>query len=413
MVSIRLAESHSMDILLPRTRPISVTKWPTLYIVWLTWMSLISNGLSQNTAVNAMQDSIATLVSRLDSPEFAIRESAMEELSRVDEKNLAELEVALKGLKPQELEVRVRLSSIITRIKSDRTQKQTRGFLRSNDPSDSFGFDGWYSFGKVSGTGRNAKNIFLKLIDAYPELVFTELKSKKESLDKARNIAATIGQKRRTEGYELPDAIALLYCINVADDLTDRNLEMLSISTFRMAPFSQFMLDPQSKKTLERMIGGWSTRIEDRKLECLMLLVEKDFPQAREVAIRLLESATLESGELVRAMQCLYRFGTPDDVPLVERWLEDNKTFAAQRLGNFQDAEIYSIEHRDVALLVAMHLAGVDYSREYPELKTHPLLGFGLESLLMPPNSDEARNNRVQKWKDKRQADKRDLKPSN
>lgn len=322
---------------------------------------------------------------------------------------LAELERAFKGLKQQEIESRIRLSSIITRIKSDRLQKQTRGFLRSNDSGQTFGFDGWKSFGKVSGTSRNAKNLFLKMTDAYPELVFMELSGKKAALDKARNIAATISEKRMLQGYELADAIALLYCLNVAEDQTERRLEMLCVNTFRTSPFSQLMLDPQYKKTLERLLGGWSMRVEDRLFECVLMLTERDYPQAKEVALRLLDTQDLDADGYIKAMQCIYRFGSASDLPRIEKWLEDKTAYAAQQVQPFGKLgiEIYSAEYRDIALLVSMHLAGVDCSLEFPQLESLVLWGFREESLLMPPNSEQTRNERIKKWKETRGVSKK------
>ena len=368
--------------------------------IWGTWPSL---GVCQ-VALPDENESVANIASRLDSPVFAVRESAMETLSRLDENKLSDLELAFKSLKPEEFEARVRLNSIITRIKSDRTQKQTRSFLRSSDPTQTFGFEGWNAFSKLSGSGRSAKTIFLKMIDDYPELVTVELKSKKESLDKARNIAAAAIQKRMAGGYELADAIALLYCLNVADDLTDRRMESACVSIFRTSPFSQFLVDPQARKSLEPLIAGWSKRVEDRKLDCLILLTERDFPQSKDVAIRLLESKDIDSLEIVRAMQCLYRFGAKSDVHCVEKWLDDRTVFLAQQMPsntNSSGQEIVTAEHRDVALLVSMHLAGADYSSDFSPFQTHPLWGFRVESLLLPPNSDEVRDSRIKKWKAK------------
>ena len=201
--------------------------------------SLFSTCLAQEEPKKIQAERIADLVVRLGSSEFAARESAMELLAQSDEKLLPELEHALDGLTNDDLEARSRLSGIIARIKNDRKQKQIRGFLRSIDKTETQGFEGWKSFSQVSGTSRNSKMLFLMLLDTYPELVFAELKFKKEALDKARDISATINQSlMNLIGYEVPDALALLYCLNVAGDLTDRSLEKLSSRTFSTSPFS-------------------------------------------------------------------------------------------------------------------------------------------------------------------------------
>ena len=392
-------------------------------------LSLLSACLAQEQPKEIQAERIADLVVRLGNSEFAARESAMELLAQSDEKLLPELEHALDGLTNDDLEARARLSGIIARIKNDRKQKQIRGFLRSIDQTETQGFEGWRSFSQVSGTNRNSKKLFLMLLDTYPELVFAELKSKKEALDKARDIAATINQSRMDlRGYEVPDALAMLYCLNVADDLTDRSLEKLSAGTFGMAPFSQFMTDPQSRKSLERLMSGWSNRLEEELLRCLMLFVEKDYPQAKDVALKLLESDQIktEPFAFIRSMQAIYRYGSQTDLPKIEKWLDDKTVyfrFPDQGFGNqfpplgppqsppkFQpqpplpppSPPVVTAEFRDIALLVSMHLANQDVTAEFPRLQPMPPWGFREESLFLPQDSDLKRTNRIENWKAKR-----------
>ena len=382
-------------------------------------LSLFSACLAQEEPKKIQAERIADLVVRLGNSEFAARESAMELLAQSDEKLLPELEHALDGLTNEDLEARARLSGIIARIKNDRKQKQIRGFLRSIDKTETQGFEGWKSFSQVSGTSRNSKMLFLMLLDTYPELVFAELKSKKEALDKARDISATINQNLMSLiGYEVPDALALLYCLNVAGDLTDRSLEKLSSRTFSTSPFSQFMIDPQSRKSLERLMSGWSSRIEEELPRCLMLFVEKDYPQAKDVALKLLESDEIKTEPIafIRSMQAIYRYGSQTDFPKIEKWL-DNKTvcfrFPDQGFGNQfsplgqpqpPSPQGYTVEFRDIAFLVSMHLADEDFTAEFPRFQPTALWGFREDSLLLPQDSDQMRTNRIENWKAKRKS---------
>ncbi len=381
------------------------------YLSCFVLISLLFPCLAQDSPKGIRAEQIVGLVAGLGSSEFAARESAMELLSQSGEKLLPELEQALIGLSSDDLEARVRLSGIIARIKHDRKQNQIRVFLRSIDQTETQGFEGWRSFSRVCGTNRNTKMLFLMLLDTYPELVFQELKSKKEALDKARDIAASISEKNMSLiGSELPDALAMLYCFNVADDLTDRSLERLSARTFGTAPFSPFMSDPQSRKSLERLMSGWSKRIEEELPPCLMLFVERDYPQAKEVALKMLGSDKIktESFGFIRSMQAIYRFGSRTDLPMVEKWLDDTTeciNIPLQGFGNqFAPQVVYTAEFRDIALLVSMHLAGEDFTTEFPRFQPHGLWGFREESVLLPPNSEALRTNRIENWKAKRKS---------
>jgi hypothetical protein len=373
-------------------------------------LSCLPTCFAQNESVSDRK--IAELVSRLSSSEFAVRESAMEQLSLLDEKRLPELELAVKGLAKDNLEARIRLTGIIAKLKSDRMEFQTKRFLRSNDSEETFGFDGWRSFSRVAGNSRNSKKLFLKLTESYPELVFTELNSKREALDKAKEIATSISQKLQIlAGYEIPDTLALLYCFNVADDLTDRSLERFSARVFNFSPFGPFLLDPQFRKSMERLLAGWSMQLEVSALpQCLAMFVEKDFALANDVARKLLESDQIKSEPLlyIRSMQAVYRFGTKADLPFVETWL-DNKSLCLDELGqgfgNPLAQETYTAEYRDVALLVAMHLAGDDFMPTFPKFQPTTLWGFREESVLLPTTQKELRNRRIEEWKSKRKTD--------
>ena len=404
-----MAEYFSMGFFFATFRAMFWVRRLGAYLCFFVSISLLSLCQAQDSPKRLEAALIEGLVARLGSSEFATRESAMELLSQSDEKLLPELEQALIVLTSDDLEARVRLSGIIARIKHDRKQNQMRMFLRSIDPTETQGFEGWSSFSRVSGTNRNAKMLFLMLLDTYPELVFAELTTKKEALDKARDIAASISERNMNLiGSELPDALAMLYCFNVADDLTDRSLERLSARTFGTAPFSPFMSDPQSRKSLERLMSGWSKRIEEELPRCLMLFVEKDYPQAKEVALKMLGSDQFkkESFGFIRSMQAIYRFGSRADLPMIEKWLDDKTeciNIPLQGFGNqFAPQVAYTAEFRDIALLVSMHLAGEDFMTEFPGFQPHNLWGFREESVLLPPNSEALRSHRIEDWKAKR-----------
>ena len=404
-----MSEYFSMGFFFATFRAMFWVRRLGAYLCFFVSISLLSPCQAQDSPKRIEAELIVGLVARLGSSEFATRESAMELLSQSDEKLLPELEQALNGLTSDDLEARVRLSGIIARIKHDRKQNQMRMFLRSIDPTETQGFEGWSSFSRVSGTNRNAKMLFLMLLDTYPELVFAELTTKKEALDKARDIAASISERNMNLiGSELPDALAMLYCFNVADDLTDRSLERLSARTFGTAPFSPFMSDPQSRKSLERLMSGWSKRLEEELPRCLMLFVEKDYPQAKEVALKMLGSDQFkkESFGFIRSMQAIYRYGSRADLPMIEKWLDDKTeciNIPLQAFGNqFAPQVAYTAEFRDIALLVSMHLAGEDFMTEFPGFQPHTLWGFREESVLLPPNSEALRSHRIENWKAKR-----------
>ena len=111
-------------------------------------------------------------------------------------------------------------------------------------------------------------------------------------------------------------------------------------------------------------------------------------------------------------MQAIFRFGTKEDLPLVEKWLDDKTVcvqFQVQGFGNPQQPiQSPTAEFRDIALLVSMQLASEDFSLEFPDFSPLGIWGFREESAVLAPGSDVFRESRIDAWKAKR---KRQIKP--
>ena len=373
---------------------------------------------SQEVLANQL-DLLHELVEKLSSDKFLVREEATERLAvEFDESMLAQMDAIAKT--QTDLEARVRLSGIIRRIKEDRLQNQIKGFIRSRDPNETFGFEGWRSFSRYSGVNRSAKLLFLKLLDDYPDLVEKQLETKQTAADRSKLIATAIGKNTgENQQSEVADGLALLYCINASEEFYDSRLERISLFTFRIAPFGPFLVEPQFRNPLEQLMYGWASRVKQVGQGCLLLFMEKNMPHARDIALTLLDSkeAIEDKDCYLLAMHALYRFGQREDLPMVEKWLDD-KTVCYEREsmpflvapGNFDNGnaqtpltlEKHTIECRDAALLIAMRLAGEDPHDTFERLRNHENYGFFDESILLPESASQRRLQRIADWRKKR-----------
>ena len=369
------------------------------------------------------QELLEPLIRDLASPEFLVREKATEQIAfQFNNSNMKQLEEVLK--RSVELETRVRIGGILAKIKEERLQSQVKSFIRSRDPTETFGFDGWRSFSKYSGTERSARLLFLKLLDLHPELVENEIATKEIAAEIAKVLSVKISENRmQLRSSDFGDCLAFLYCLNASEDLFDHSLERTSLNTFRFDPFSGALREDQFRKALEKLLNGWGQRIENERIDCLLFFMNAEIPSSREIAVRLLHSKAIETepASFILAMQALHRFGTKEDLPEVESWL-DNRTVAASteriplrdasKLDQKMPAEnpanpftTYSIEFRDAALLIAYRLAGEDSSQAFPRLALHPLRGFLPESIVEPEKSDELRAARIKQWRERKKTD--------
>jgi hypothetical protein len=363
------------------------------------------------------RDQIKELVAQFGSDVFQVRESATEKLaSELSELDLPILKEILA--EQQDLETRVRLSGIISKLKQDRLQTQVRDFLRARDTRQTYGFDGWLSFSKYSGNSRNAKLLFLRLLDRFPELVEKELESKQQAIEMGRVVGTRLNENNLTgRSAEIEDGLALLYCMNASEDLFSKEFEPLCLFTFRTAPFGSFILESQGRKPLELMLLAWGMKTVDSRRGCLQLFIEKELPQVRELAVDFLQtkSAKVDDDAYLMSLQALYRFGTRDDLKHVIPWLDDDSVcFETQRIvypdkpvlgpdGSLQPPnptiEPYTVQRRDAALLTAIRLAGDDQLAFFPMLVPHFLRGYQTQSIALPVNANDERRKRIESWR--------------
>lgn len=403
---------------------------PTRLIAWALCQPLIvacclhvatyaDQGSDDRKPIAIGSERLKTLVQDLADQTFAVREAATEELAtRCDEKSLAALEEMSR--ESSDFETKLRIRGIIAKIKAERLQTQVAAFMRSKDPEQTFGFDGWKTFSRYSGQTRGAKKLFLTLLELHPRLVEQQLESKDEAIAYAKRIAARVGDKKSRLLYAEPgDGLALLYALNASEELQDQALEGISIRTFRLAPFSPLLNEPQYRKSLERMLTTWSSRVKLERITCLLWFIEKELAVCRSLALDLLSSEEIkvDPDGFALSMQALFRFGEKGDLPKVETWLQDKTVcFVSERLAlpspDKLDAngqlppglavERFTVEYRDIALLVSLRLRGDDPQPYFPYLRLHALRGFFPETIALPEGLDKPREERIQAWQNQK-----------
>ncbi|MEQ1824907.1 MAG: hypothetical protein ABL921_03145 [Pirellula sp.] len=345
------------------------------------------------------------LVADLASPQFLVREAATEKLTfEFDEKQLPLLQ--LEAERSTDAEARVRLGSIIARFKAERLQNQIRNFKRSRDPKQTFGFEGWRSFSRYAGESRGAKEIFLFLLEQFPELVEFEMESKESAYDHAKRISSIIGE---SFGLLKPPganaAVALMYCVAASEDAYDTDLDRICLRSFKYFEFSTLLIDARFRKCLEPMFNSWALKIKDEILGCLLFAMERDMPVAHDLAIRLLGSDLELEQEFafLIAMQALYKLGNQSDLAVIEKWLDDKTECAVDDRVDF----VRTIQRRDAALLAAMRISGDDPKIAFPTLVPHALTGYMSGSVFRPRDDEESRTKRIEEWRKTRKQEKK------
>jgi hypothetical protein len=395
-------------------------------------------GRCQAQAEEPSTESIRAWVEQLASGEFERRDQATSQLSRLGAEHLPILKAELD--QATDPEVRVRLSGVIAKLKYERQQRVVRAFLRDPDMSNYHELEGWKSFSAISGANRSAKRLFLQLYERHPTLVEKELESGARAIEAARHVSRRIQEDEihRGEG-DRTDGLALLYCLCAADTLGDNQLATMSLRTFLRSPYNQLFRDPQAKKPMEVMVERWALSLEGGAdlTSAILIMTESELSTVRSVARKMLENQEeedqAEPDELLIALQMLFRYGTKEDLPVLERWLDNTEvcleSFAMQfpggaqglggapnmgvpppgygvpsgRPGGNPDPNLgrtsYTVEIRDAAVLACMQIAGMEYRDHFPDIILQEPRGYLARSIVSLSSDDEVRQARIAAWR--------------
>ena len=146
-----------------------------------------------------------------------------------------------------------------------------------------------------------------------------------------------------------------------------------------------------------RLLGRWVAKnaTPNTAIQNLTLAFNFELKEGAELARRMLASNDGPVETKPYAMLAVGRFGTNDDIPLMEKFFSDARVCVRQR-GGLREMQI---QVKDVALAVALHLS-------HQDLKTYGLTHVqNNPQMLFLPNTiwfadDDARQAAFQKWTD-------------
>jgi hypothetical protein len=365
-------------------------------------------------------------VQELGDSRFEVRDRASGKLSKLSTDQLDYLQELLNG--STDPEIVVRLSSVIAKLKTERQQQIVSGFLRDPEILNDHGLHGWSSFARVAGPSRSSKRLFLQLFERHPELVEEAIEDPKLATERGRKVLSRIqdSEIRRTEG-DKSDGLALLYCACASQGDPESKIAAMALRILLRAPYNQCLRDPQSKRPIETMMEQWAEKIDGsyEQTTALQIMVEANLSPVRNLAKRMLLSyesnknqATkdpidpIEPRDLARAFQVFFKFGKVEDLPLLEKWLDNTEVceelsslsppgmmVPRQPIPGGQDRPMATVELRDAALLACMQIGGMDYRLHFPSVRQSSLWGFIPSSIALKTGSEAIRDARMEAWK--------------
>ncbi|MCE2751901.1 MAG: hypothetical protein LW720_08425 [Pirellula sp.] len=403
----------------------------------LLWISSLSAlGQDPEPRLNPDANTLRQWVEELGDSRFEVRDRASGKLSKLSTDQLDHLQELLKG--STDPEITVRLSSVVAKLKAERQQQIVSGFLRDPDILNDHGLHGWSSFARVAGPSRSSKRLFLQLYERHAELVEEALEDPKLATERGRKVLSRIqdSEIRRTEG-DKSDGLALLYCACASQGDEDSKIAAMALRILLRAPYNQCLRDPQSKRPIETMMEQWAGTIDGsyEQTTALQIMVEANLSPVRSLAKRMLLSYEsnknptakdpsvpnepvdpIEPRDIARAFQVFFKFGKAEDLPLLEKWLDNTDVceeisslnppglmVPRQPIPGAPDRPLATVELRDAALLACMQIAGMDYRLHFPTVRNSALWGFIPSSIALKTGSDDVRAARLEAWKQRPQ----------
>jgi len=251
---------------------------------------------------------VKTLVAQLGDEAFSIRESATNQLIRQGTAAKAELLVAVKD---PDAEVRSRARQVLEKIIAAERKRQLQAFRDDFDGKDGVSLPSWSVFKKTIGDDPTARQLFVKMQEAEPDLMEALEKSPKEAADvldqKTRVATANLKRERaglpaaRQATLTIGSILAMLFvggdsAVRLSDEATDLIITLPRSAEFRSAITPA--ASPQ-RGPCQRLLGRWVAReLPDKYLLAnLAHAVDDDLKEGIEPARRILKQQAALAGQ--------------------------------------------------------------------------------------------------------------------
>jgi hypothetical protein len=299
---------------------------------------------------------LAKLVQQLRSAEFSERQQALAELLKLPATQVSELE----ALQDQtDAASRQMLSDVLVRLRKRHFEDRLNLFLAKPSIEFAEGLPDWDRFQRIAGSHPELLTIFGEILDAERSLFSARVfrsRDLSEQLELRSREFSELCTGRETDTF--PEAMcAALMLIGSDPAVNLRRLTSAHISDAMKDPrFTRLIQDSDRAEFWRTMLGEWINRPGIAVDRPLLFAAENTLEVGRDLARRTI-SGPARSQSRYYAMLCIAKLGHAEDLPLIESQLPSNRVLWPSRAVPGLSAD-YSVQTRDVAVAVALHLRG-------------------------------------------------------
>ena len=354
----------------------------------------------------ALQKTVDGLAADLASPAFPKRQKAVTQLLQLDAPAVALLE---KKLETATEPVAVQLRQVIPKLRKRLFDDRVAALERDPKPSDLAGMPDWDRFVKVTGNAEAAMPVYLEMLKTERALFADRMFSSSELSDhleerSTRLRAACNGELE--EEFPVASAAALMLVASDENVVLRRATSTNISESLQDSRFGKLISDGFHAGTIRALTSEWLKRPGIAADRPLLLSIEYQLSVGREIALRTLERHVYNQSAAY-SLLCLGALQQTDSLPAVEHVLNDEmasrpiwpprgKT-AGDLISGREIESTYSVQARDVALAVAIHLRGRRPNEFGMDVMSSELHLFTFDS--MGFNNDDDRNAAITKYR--------------
>jgi hypothetical protein len=315
----------------------------------------------------AAPDRASALVKQLGSEDFAEREAASDELTRLGLAAFGTLEAAAAH---PDREVRYRAIRILGQIRELDLQRRLEAFLSGKDEAGEYPLPAWSRFKKAYGEDQTARQWFVDLTRADAEA----MRSLEESPRAAGDLLAEralqhqqamqLGQQPQLTLAQI--GVALFLAAEEDVTLPPQTMSMVYNYCYQQA-LREAVTSSAKNGIPRKMVGSLIRRSEDMAAyQGMQIALSLGLDDGMTPAVKMLKGQGNRAPHFSQyALMTVAKFGDASHLPLVEKLLDDKSVVTRMQENNIT----YDVQIRDAALATAAILSKQplkDYFGERP-----------------------------------------------
>lgn len=328
--------------------------WPGAGLLWAQ---------DEPTPHQASPAQIAALIDQLGDRAFAAREAATSHLLRV---GIVARPLLLQAAKSPDAEVRLRARRILETVVEADFQQRLAAFAADEDGSRNLDMPGWGRFSSDFGADRAARSLFVELQRAEPELMQAYEADPHVALqmldERSKSLEAMLRMRFGNQVNQIPlgSIAALLMVGSDARLAVPGDIEGRLYMFLYQVPFHNAMTGGNYQAIVRALLARWIAKPMSNNVangyQKVMLSMRYEMKEGLPAAEHVAQQKEAPPWYRVYGVLALGKLGSEAQLPVLDPLLADKTPFVKTTVNDKER----SVEVRDVALAVSIHLAGHD-----------------------------------------------------